>query len=74
MGVVTEPEYGECDRCTFFEVVREEHFRDVNRRDIESLAPKDAHCMECDADYLIPGLGRHYWHGFQEEDKEEERK
>ena len=52
----------------------EEHFRDVNRRDIESLAPKDAHCMECDADYLIPGLGRHYWHGFQEEDKEEERK
>ena len=52
----------------------EEHFRNVNRRDIEALAPMDVHLMERDGDYLVPGLGRHYIHGWDEEDKEEEKK
>jgi len=51
----------------------EEHFRHVDRRDIEVLAPKQEHLMENDGDYLIGGLGRHYCHGWEEEDREEEK-
>jgi bromodomain and PHD finger-containing protein 1 len=52
----------------------EEHFRYIDRRDVEALTPRAEHLMENDGDYLIGGLGRHYIHGWDEEDKEESKK